>query len=394
MTAHAHQVRGQGANSEGLSLGNIFGVPVVLAWSWFLITAVIVFVFGPRVAVGFPGIGWAAYGIALGYAVLLAASVLVHELAHAVSARAFGWPTTRIVLNLWGGHTQFEQFNASPGRSLIVALVGPAANFLLAVLGWSLLGLSEPGSVGRLLADTLIWANLLLAVFNVLPGLPLDGGRIVESIVWKYTGNQERGTVAAGWAGRILVIFLLGFLVILLLVQGRTPDIMLTVVAVIMGAFLWNGASTAISQARLRLRLPQLSAGLLQCPAVALPAGSTVWTARLLHAERPDAAIVIIDDDGRPCAVVDHEALARVGDADGGTVQVEAVSRAFGADTVIPAAAAGATLISMLGRREGSEYAVTDADGRVTGILYQQDVLAAITGKTSTGKTAPPAVQG
>ena len=138
--------------SPGLSLGRIAGIPVVLAWSWFVITAFIVLVFGPRVINAFPGIGLGAYAVALGYALLLAASVLLHELAHALTARAFGWPTTRIVLNLWGGHTQFATFNASPGRSLVVALAGPAANFVLAGVGWGILQVMAPGSVTYLLA--------------------------------------------------------------------------------------------------------------------------------------------------------------------------------------------------------------------------------------------------
>ncbi len=155
--------------SPGLSLGRIAGIPVVLAWSWFVITVFIVLVFGPRVSGAFPGIGTVAYLVALGYALLLAASVLAHELAHALTARAFGWPTTRIVLNLWGGHTQFASFNASPGRSLAVALAGPAANFVLAGLGWTLLQAMAPGSVAYLLVTILVWANVLVAVFNVLP---------------------------------------------------------------------------------------------------------------------------------------------------------------------------------------------------------------------------------
>ncbi|MCU1634075.1 MAG: site-2 protease family protein [Micrococcaceae bacterium] len=371
--------------SPGLSLGRIAGIPVVLAWSWFVITAFIVLVFGPRVANAFPGIGAGAYAVALGYALLLAASVLLHELAHALTARAFGWPTTRIVLNLWGGHTQFASFNASPGRSLLVALAGPAANFVLAALGWGILQAMTPGSVAYLLTTILIWANLLVAVFNVLPGLPLDGGRLVESAVWKATGSQEKGTVAAGWGGRILVVLLLGVVVGLPLLQGRWPDLTVIIIAVVMGAFLWMGATAAIENARMRLRLPAISAGRLQQRALGLPAGTTVLAARRLLRENPGAAVVLTGATGVPEAVVDEAALLTVPEEAAGTTAVNAAARRLATGAYVPEWAEGQELVQFLARLEGNEYAVLDRQGAVTGLLHQRTVVQAITGKGTPG---------
>ena len=371
--------------SPGLSLGRIAGIPVVLAWSWFVITAFIVLVFGPRVAANFPGLGAGAYGVALGYALLLAASVLLHELAHALTARAFGWPTTRIVLNLWGGHTQFASFNASPGRSLLVALAGPAANFVLAGLGWALLQAMTPGSVSYLLTTILVWANLLVALFNVLPGLPLDGGRLVESAVWKATGSQERGTVAAGWAGRIIVILFLGVVVGLPLVRGQQPDLTLIVITVVMGAFLWMGASAAIENARMRQRLPEISAGRLQQRALGLPAGTSIAVARRMLRENPGVAVVVTAPSGTPEAVVDEAALLAVPDEAAGTTPVDAAARRLAAGAYVPEWAEGQELVQFLARLEGSEYAVINRQGTVTGVLHQRTVVHAITGKGTPG---------
>ncbi|MFC3299173.1 site-2 protease family protein [Arthrobacter agilis] len=371
--------------SPGLSLGRIAGIPVVLAWSWFVVTVFIVLVFGPRVTNAFPGIGLGAYAVALGYALLLAASVLIHELAHALTARSFGWPTTRIVLNLWGGHTQFASFNASPGRSLLVALAGPAANFVLAALGWGLLQTMTPGTVTYLLATILVWANLLVAVFNVLPGLPLDGGRLVESAVWKATGSQEKGTVAAGWAGRIIVILLLGLVIGLPLAQGRGPDLTVILLAVVMGAFLWMGATAAIENAKMRLRLPRISAGRLQQRAVGLPAGTTVLAARRLLREQPGAAVVLTGPSGIPEAVVDEPALRAVPEEVAGSTSVDAAARRLAAGAYVPESAEGQELVQFLARLEGNEYAVVDRRGVVTGVLHQRTVVRAITGKNAPG---------
>lgn len=373
------------ARPEGIPLGRILGIPVVLAWSWFIITAFVVIVFGPQVADEFPALGLGAYGVALAYAVLLAASVLIHELAHALSARRFGWPTTRIVLNLWGGHTQFENFAASPGRSLIVALAGPAANFVLALAGWGALLLIEPSGVANLLANILIWANFLVAAFNVLPGLPLDGGRIVESAVWRATGSQEKGTVAAGWTGRVIAVLLVAAAVLVPLLSGLQPSTLTVIVAVIMGGFLWLGASSAITNAQMRLRLPEVSAGRLKRPAVGVLAGTSVQQVKRMLADRPEIDVILTSPEGLPEAVVDQGALTAVPDSQADRTPANAVARALAPGAYVPEFAEGQELVQYLARLAGSEYAVTDRQGTVTGLLHQSVVIAAITGRPQPG---------
>ncbi|MBT1001781.1 site-2 protease family protein [Paenarthrobacter sp. DKR-5] len=365
---------------EGIPLGRIAGIPIVLAYSWFVIAAFTVLVFGPQVAARFPQIGFGAYLVALAYAVLLLLSVLIHELAHALSARIYGWPTQKIVLNLWGGHTQFENFQASPGRSVIVALAGPAANFVLAAIGWGIVGITDPRTVADLLANIFTWANLLVAVFNVLPGLPLDGGRLVESAVWKATGSQEKGTVAAGWAGRIIVILLLVVSLGVPLLQGDAPNLQTVILTVMVCAFLWMGASAGIAGARMRLRLPAVSAGKLAVPALGMAASSSV--AQLAAARRASpAAIVLCGPDGRPEALVDDGALAGVPDAAAAGTPATAVARALAPGAYVPEWSAGQELVQYLAQLAGKEYAVISASGQVVGLLHQGTVVAAITGK-------------
>ncbi|WP_309070416.1 site-2 protease family protein [Arthrobacter sp.] len=377
--------RAEATRQDGIPLGRIVGIPVVLAWSWFIIAAFVVIVFGPQVADLYPGLGIGAYGVALAYAVLLAVSVLIHELAHALSARRFGWPTTRIVLNLWGGHTQFENFAASPGRSLVVALAGPAANFVLALAGWGAILLLQPTGVTNLLANILVWANFLVAAFNVLPGLPLDGGRIVESAVWRATGSQEKGTVAAGWTGRLIAVGLIAVVVLVPLLTGSQPSPVTVIVAVVMGGFLWLGASSAIANAKMRLRLPEVSAGRLKQPAVGVLAGTSVQQVKRLLADRPGVDVVLTSPNGLPEAVVDRDALTAVPDSQAETTPANAVARALAPGAYVPEFAEGQELVQYLARLAGSEYAVTDRQGTVTGLLHQSVVIAAITGRSHPG---------
>ncbi|WP_258060012.1 site-2 protease family protein [Arthrobacter sp. ZGTC212] len=375
---------------NGIPLGRIAGVPVYLAYSWFIIAAFIVVFFGPLVRRSFPYLGVGAYGVALGYALLLLVSVLIHELAHAVLARRYRWPTTKIVLTLWGGHTQFGSVQTTPGRSLLVALAGPAANFVLAGAGWLLLVAVPLNPVAALLAQIFVWANLLVAVFNVLPGLPLDGGRIVESAVWKATGSQDRGTVAAGYAGRIIAALLAAAVVIPPYLRGEAPDLQLILLTALISSFLWMGAGASIQNARVRLRLPQVSAGALMSPAVSLPAGSTVSSARSLLTANPHAALVITAVTGQPWAVADRGALALVPDNLAASTPVDAAARPLAPGAYVPVVAAGSELVEYLAKLQGSEYAVIDHDGSVIGLLTQAVVLDAISAKPGR-RQRPPA---
>jgi Zn-dependent protease len=364
---------------EGIPLGRIAGVPVVLAYSWFIIAAFTVIVYGPVLGRQNPALGVSAYVVAFAYAVLLLISVLVHELAHALTAKIYGWPTQKIVLNLWGGHTQFESFTATPGRSVLVALAGPAANFVLAAGAWLVLSSATMGSVAEILVNIFMWANFLIAVFNVLPGLPLDGGRLVESAVWKATGSQAKGTVAAGWGGRIIVVAICYWFIVRPLLAGDAPDFGLLMITVLVGSFLWMGASASIQQGTLRERLHLVSAAALSTPAAGLPATATVEEA--LQYAVGDKTLVVCGEGGRPEGVVDAAALSSVPAQAAASTPITAVSYALAPGAYVPEWSKGQELLHFLSQLEGRHYAVVDHNGKVTGLLSQDAVLAAITGK-------------
>ncbi|ALE92128.1 peptidase M50 [Arthrobacter alpinus] len=372
---------------EGLVIGSVRGTPIILANSWFVIAAFTVLVFGPQLQSVLPSLGWRAYLVAFAYALLLLFSVLIHELSHAVAAIMYGWPTHKIVLNLWGGHTEFDFNKATPGRAVVVAFVGPISNFVLAGLGWLLQTVVPVDSsslglvVTHLLISIFIWANLLIGAFNVLPGLPLDGGRLVESIVWKATGNQEKGTVAAGWAGRVIVILGLAGAAALSYANGTQPSLTTAFIVVLLAGFLWMGASASIKGASIRLRLPAITASALATPAVGASIDFSVAQLWSVRAQHPSEPIVLCSADGRPAALVDEYALANVPPNVAAHTLAPAVARSLSAGAYVPASAAGAELIQYLSALPDTEYAVIDEHGRVTGLLSQAKVVAAITGK-------------
>lgn len=365
---------------EGIALGRIAGIRVVLSYSWFVIAAFTVFAYGPILAQAYPRLGVTVYLVAFAYALLLLFSVLIHELAHALTAKIYGWSTEKIVLNLWGGHTSFEEFTPTPGRSLIVALAGPAANFVMAVGGWAVLSTGSLTGIAENVTYIFMLANFVIAIFNILPGLPLDGGRLVESAVWAATGNQAKGTIAAGWAGRVIVVALVLWFVGRPLLIGQQPDISLMVITFLVTGFLWVSASGAIQQGRLRSRLHLVDAAALAEPAVGLPDTSTVADVLRLS---PDGfpAVVLFGDDKRPKQVVDPKFVADVPAGAEAVTAASAVSYNLDAGAYVLESDKGQDLLQYLSGIIGSEYAVVDDDGKVTGLLHKHAVLDAITGR-------------
>src|SRR5664279_1516980 len=225
--------------TPGWRLATIGGVPVYVGRSWPVIALILVYLYGPGLANDRPDLGVGAYAVAVGYAVLLLISVFAHEASHAVVATRLGYRVNRVVADLWGGHTAYETSAARPGASALVAIAGPAANAALAVAG-RLVMPADPLSVTSWLVGAFVWTNGFVAAFNLLPGLPLDGGFLVDSLVWKITGSHESGLIAAGWCGRAVTVLVVLWLVGLPLLNGQPPDLFNVVLGLFIGCLLYT----------------------------------------------------------------------------------------------------------------------------------------------------------
>lgn len=361
-------------------LGTIAGAPVRLSWSWLLIAAVITLAFGPQIQRALPAIGSVAYGVALGYAVLLALSVLVHEAAHALTGRAFGQRTEEIALTLWGGHTQFRSPSARPLDTVLTAMAGPAANLVLAGLA-HLAARAVPGpSVPALLLEVTVWANLLLAAFNALPGTPLDGGRMVESAVWAATGSRARGVEAAGWAGRVVAVGVLAAVLGPPTLAGRAPDLFVVLLVAWVALTLWRGADDAVRHGRWSRRLEALRLEQVETPAIALPEHLCVAEA-LAQADGGRRAVVAVDGAGRPRGVLDLTAAASLTPQRRTTTALAAVAVALAPEAVLvrdDVPAAGPDLAARLADPQTPVWVLTDAHGLVRSVVPRETILAAV----------------
>src|SRR5918995_7213294 len=163
-----------------MSLGKVAGVPVHVSPSWFVIAAVITVWFAPLVRRELPDLGAGTYLVTFAFALLLYGSVLLHEVSHALTARGFGLPVRGITLHFLGGYTEIERESPTPGRDIVVSAAGPLVSLAVSGLA-ALAAVPVDQSVAEFLLSYLAYANLTVAIFNVLPALPLDGGHILRA---------------------------------------------------------------------------------------------------------------------------------------------------------------------------------------------------------------------
>ena len=188
----------------GILLARPFGIPVYVSPYWFVIAGVFIFVYAKDLAATLHGS--TRFVVAAAFVVLLYLSVLVHELSHSVVALGYGLPVRRILLYPLGGFSEIEREPQTPAREFLVSAAGPALSLVLAAGGYGLTHVVRAGTIGGTLVSQLMWANLIVGVFNLLPGLPLDGGRMLRAAIWKVTGRPATSTIAAAWAGRVLAL--------------------------------------------------------------------------------------------------------------------------------------------------------------------------------------------
>lgn len=191
---------------SGWRVGSLFGIPLLIDPSWFFIITLVTFIYGSMWQRVYPNWGAAtAWGTGLAMALLLFLSVLLHELGHSLVAKLQGIRVQSITLFFFGGIAAIAQEPKTPGKAFQVAIAGPAVSFGLFLL---LTGLSfftpDTSAPLNVLLTRLAGINLVLTLFNLIPGLPLDGGQVLKAIIWKLTGSQIRGIRSAAKVGRFL----------------------------------------------------------------------------------------------------------------------------------------------------------------------------------------------
>jgi hypothetical protein len=249
----------------------------------------------------------------------------------------------------------------------------------LAACGFGLNLAVNPGGIPRVLIDQLILANLLVGIFNLLPGLPLDGGRILRSVIWKLTGRPGTATIAAAWAGRGLAVLLvvvpfglLGSKVSL----ANSYGLWLAVIAI----FMWISAGQAIRAAKIRDRLPGLQARRLARRAIPIPGNLPLAEAIRRADEAHARALVIVDHESTPIAIVNETAVMATPEQRRPWVEVGSLARTIDPGLVLSADLSGMELIEAVQRHKATEYLLIEPSGQVFGVLATSDLDHAFAG--------------
>ena len=197
---------------SGIKIGRVFGIPIYLHLSWILIFGLITYSLVDEFGARYPQ--WSSrqlWSLGVLTSLLFFGSVLFHELSHSVVARHYRIPVASITLFFFGGIASITRDPERPGQEFLMAAAGPASSYVLAGAFW-LLALATPtDSMPNVLANWLAGTNALLATFNLLPGFPLDGGRVFRSIVWGITKNYSRSTRIASRVGQAIAYAMMAF---------------------------------------------------------------------------------------------------------------------------------------------------------------------------------------
>ncbi len=360
----------------GIIIARPFGIPVYISPYWFLVAAVLVAVYSNSNTL--PGTVQGSvprYLVAVAFVVLLYLSVLIHELSHSVVASGSASRSAGSCCTRWAASPRSSRSRRHRARSSWSRW--PARRcLLLAGLGIGIKVLFKPtdpaGACRRL-----ILANLVVGAFNMLPGLPLDGGRVLRAGLWKLTGKRRHATVLAAWAGRVLAVVLVA-----IAVANPTGQFLsgYGLWLVIVAAFMWMSATQALRSAKVRERLPALQARSLARRAIPIPSSLPLAEA-IRRADLAQArALVVVDHDAKPIAIVNEGAVMATPEQRRPWVDAGSLARTLDPDMILSADLTGMDLIEAVRKAPASEYLLVEPSGEVYGVLATADLDHAFAG--------------
>jgi Zn-dependent protease/CBS domain-containing protein len=360
-----------------IPLGRFAGVAIGGHWSVVIVVGLISGLLGysilPDAAPGYPPTWY--WITAVLTALCFLASLLAHELTHAVLARHYGMGVKRITLWMLGGAAELEGEPPSPKADLLIAASGPGASLLVGGVCFGG-GYLAQGWLPALAVSGLVWlgiTNLILGVFNLLPGAPLDGGRVLRAVVWMRTGDRARAAVIAAKAGQMLGVMLIALGLAETFLLGQWTGLWLA----FLGWFLMGAAQVEIAGGVARGRLGGLRARAIMDPHPVPAAGW--WTVQAFLDQTAVTArtrlFPVISFDGEPNGVVSLSELARM------TPQQRLVTRV--ADVSRPPQLAGADdrvteLLRKTSLRPGVDLLLVVSDGRLAGTISAEDIQRAL----------------
>jgi Zn-dependent protease len=374
------------AQSGHLGLATIQGIAIRLHYSWFLIAALITFSLAAR----FRGLnpawsGALVWGAAVLTALLFFASIVVHELSHALVARARGVPVRAITLFALGGVAQIEKESTDPRTEFWMAIVGPVTSVLI---GSACLGLAHVGGGDGAEASpataVLLWLgyiNLVLAAFNMIPGFPLDGGRVLRAIVWWATGDRGKALRVAVAAGRIVAVGLMSWGMLQFLLGAGFGGLWL----VLIGWFLADAAQAARTQWATTELLRELRVGdLMSRDCDVVPGGIDLRSFVDQYLVRGGGRCYVVEEHGRITGLVTATEVKKLDRTRWAQVAVRDVMRPLQQLRTVRAETPVSEALALMVREDLNQLPVTH-DGQVDGVIARAHVLQSLQTRAELG---------
>ncbi|MFB2770439.1 site-2 protease family protein [Pelatocladus sp. BLCC-F211] len=358
-----------------IRVGNLFGIPFYIHPSWFLVLGLVTWSYSGGLAAQFPQLGGGlALLLGLMTALLLFSSVVAHELGHSFVAIRQGINVKSITLFIFGGLASLEKESKTPAEAFWVAIAGPLVSLVLFGIFTAIgFGTAVSGPLAAILA-VVATVNLALALFNLIPGLPLDGGNILKAIVWKITGNPYKGVVFASRVGQIF-----GWVAI---ASGLLPLILFGSFAnfwnLLIGFFLLQNAGNAAQFARVQEQLTGLTA------ADAVTFDSPIVSAHLTLREFVDERFfkgqnwrrfLVTDDNGQLLGTINVDNLRSVPVGLWSVTQVREIMQPIEASSTVQSDQPLLEVIQRLEQQRLSTLAVIRENGVLVGILEKAAII-------------------
>jgi Zn-dependent protease/CBS domain-containing protein len=371
----------KGSNLIGipsLRLGKIFGIPFEVNLSWIVIFALVAFTLStgyyPLVSGASGSPIWVYWALGVITSLMFFASILAHELSHSLVMLASGGRVDKITLFIFGGVAEISDEPQSPGKEFLMAAAGPGMSLLIA--GACYLGLAAATAAGLAWWITaplgyLASINLFVAIFNLLPGFPLDGGRVLRSILWAVTGDVLKATKWAARCGQLIGWSMVGLAVVTAL-QGKTDFIWFGLI----GWFIAWIAGASYRQQQVRSRLNGITVGQVMTPHPEYVAGE-ITLEQLAHEHflGADHSRYPVLYQGQIVGVVSLPDAKSVERADWPYVQViEVTDRDLARLSVVAETPVQDLLPRLAGQKTGAVLVV--AEGRLAGIVTRADVMS------------------
>jgi Zn-dependent protease/CBS domain-containing protein len=365
-----------------IRVGNLFGIPFYIHPSWFLVLGLVTWSYSSGLAAQFPELS-AGLALLLGLmsALMLFASVVAHELGHSFVAMGQGIDVKSITLFIFGGLASLEKESKTPGEAFSVAIAGPMVSLLLCGIVTAI-GVTTAAS-GPLAAilGVLASVNLALALFNLIPGLPLDGGNILKAIVWKITGNPYKGVTFASRVGQIFgwVAIISGVLPLILF--GSADNFW----NLLVGFFLLQNAGNSAQFARVQEKLTGLTAE------DAVTQDSPIVSGNLSLREFADERVIsgqnwhrflVTDDDGQLVGAITVDNLRSIPTALWSETQVKEVMRSITESTTVQSDQPLLEVMQLLEQQKLSVLPVIRENGVLVGILEKAAIIQLLQSRT------------